>query len=170
MDVPQIFPASHVVINYPAVSKSDLIEDLARRLCGVVDIDAQECVKALLDREALGSTAMGGGTAIPHARLLRLREPMGFVVRLKKAIDFDAIDGAPVSLVSLLLLPASDSQANAVVLAGVARRFRNPACVKNLKNAVTNSAFHDAFVRAPVSEAAEDRPARGMTRRPSLQR
>ncbi len=146
------FPTSHASIGYPAASKPELIRDLATRLCGVVDVDPGDCVRALLEREALGSTGMGGGTAIPHARLAALREPAGLVVRLKKAIDFDAIDAVPVSLVCLLLLPASDASACSAVLAGVARRFRDPVSVKAMRNAVSTLAFHAAFIREPGAD------------------
>lgn len=142
-------PTSHASIGYPAASKPELIQDLAIRLCGVADVDSRDCVRSLLERETLGSTGMGGGTAIPHVRLAALYAPAGFVVRLKKAIDFDAIDAVPVSLVCLLLLPASDAAACSAVLARVARRFRDPVSVKAMRNAVSNQAFHAAFIREP---------------------
>ncbi|GLK80083.1 PTS sugar transporter subunit IIA [Methylopila turkensis] len=146
MQLHDAFPASHASINYPANSKSELIRDLGVRLCRVAGVDPKECVQALLDREALGSTGMGDGTAIPHARLAALREPIGFVVRLRKAIDFEAIDGRPVSLVCLLLLPAGNATLASETLAKASRRFRDPVALKGLQNAVSNAAFHQAFV------------------------
>jgi PTS system nitrogen regulatory IIA component len=153
MSFSEVFPVAHAAISFPAAPKPELIQDLAHRLCGVLDIDAQGCVRALLEREALGSTGMGQGTAIPHARLPLLREPAGFVVRLRKAIDFEAIDGRPVSVVCLLLLPAGDAAAASAALAGVARRFRDPDQLKGLRNAVSNAAFHEVFMRPPAGEA-----------------
>lgn len=151
MSFSDVFPAAHAAISFPAASKPELIQDLAQRLCGVLDIDPQDCVRALLEREALGSTGMGQGTAIPHARLASVREPAGFVVRLRKAVDFESIDGRPVSIVCLLLLPAGDAASAA--LAGVARRFRDPDQLKGLRNAVSNAAFHEVFMRSPTGEA-----------------
>ena len=154
MNIFSIIPPAHAAINYPAASKSELIQDLATRLCGAIDVDPGPCVRSLLEREALGSTGMGHGTAIPHARFDFVTEPIGFAVRLRKAVDFDAIDGRPVSLVCLLLLPASDGLAASAALAKVARRFRDPASLKGLRNAVSNAAFHEAFARAPSGEGA----------------
>lgn len=120
----------------------------------MAEIDPLECVQTLLDREALGSTGMGDGTAIPHARIASLRKPIGFVVRLRKAIEFDAIDGRPVSLVCLLLLPGSDAALASEALAKVSKRFRDQATLKGLKNAVSNAAFHEAFIKSPAVEVA----------------
>lgn len=155
MNVQDVFPPSHAAISYPANSKSELIRDLTIRLCGVGDLDPQKCAQAVLDREALGSTGMGDGTAIPHARLASLRAPTGFVVRLKRAIDFDSIDGLPVSVVCLLLLPAGDAALASEALAKVSRRFRDRATLKGLKNAVSNAAFHETFIR-PLPVGTED--------------
>jgi PTS system nitrogen regulatory IIA component len=59
----------------------------------------------ILKREQLGCTGIGGGIAIPHARLQNLKKPFGSMARLRKPIDYDAIDGDPVDIVFLLLLP-----------------------------------------------------------------
>jgi PTS system nitrogen regulatory IIA component len=91
----------------------------------------------LVKREALGSTGMGGGMAIPHARLAGLSKPFGLLARLDQGIDFDAVDGEPVDIVFLLLLPeASDADINA--LACVARKLRDTqvlAAVRRAKDA-----------------------------------
>ena len=60
---------------------------------------------ALLKREELGSTGTAGGVALPHARLQGLTEPFGLLARLSRAIDFEAVDGKPVDIVLLVLLP-----------------------------------------------------------------
>lgn len=154
-DLSDIIPAPHAAITYPAASKPELIGDLATRLCGALDLDPRESVKALLDREALGSTGMGEGTAIPHARLAVITAPVGFVVRLRRAIDFDAIDARPVSLVCLLLLPAADGPEASLALGKVARRFRDAGALKAMRNAVSNAAFHEAFLKAPAEAAKQ---------------
>ena len=74
-------------------------------LLAALGLPADQILDALLKREALGSTGTGGGIAIPHARLRGVSKPFGLLVRLARAIDFDAMDGRPVDIVCLLLLP-----------------------------------------------------------------
>ncbi len=82
--------------------------------------------------------------AIPHARIPDLKKPFGTLVRLKHAIDFDAIDGKPVDIVFLLLLPAqSGDPLNA--LASVARRLRDPESVQRLRNAADDAELYRAI-------------------------
>ena len=71
-----------------------------------LDLPADEIAAALLAREDLGSTGTGGGIAIPHARIEAVTKPFGILAKLKQPIDFDAIDGRPVDLVFVLLVPA----------------------------------------------------------------
>jgi PTS system nitrogen regulatory IIA component len=78
----------------------------------------------LLKREELGSTGIGGGIAIPHARLPDLQRPHGLLAKLKQPIDFDAIDGQAVDIVFTLLLPAAAESGNLGALALAARTLR----------------------------------------------
>jgi nitrogen PTS system EIIA component len=78
---------------------------------------------------------MGEGVALPHARLPEVKKPFGVLARLRKEIDFAAIDGAPVDLVFLLLLPAAADGDQLNALAAVARKLRNPDVAAALRNA-----------------------------------
>ena len=64
------------------------------------------------------------GVAIPHARIPNLKKPFGILARLRKPIDFDAIDSQPIDLVFFLLLPATSNGEQLNALACVARKFR----------------------------------------------
>jgi PTS system nitrogen regulatory IIA component len=80
-----------------------------------------------MKREELGSTGTGAGIAIPHARLPGVTKPFGMLVRLATAIDFDAIDGRPVDIVCLLLLP-THAQGSSSMPSPVRRgRYETPA-------------------------------------------
>jgi PTS system nitrogen regulatory IIA component len=74
--------------------------------------------------------------AIPHARFAQAKAPFGLLVRLKKPIDYDAVDGKPVDIVSLLLLPeGSGSEQQLGALASIARKLRTPAVTAALRRA-----------------------------------
>ena len=86
----------------PAQAKPQLLDTLARRAAAALHIAEPTILNAILQREALGSTGVGQGVAIPHARVPGLGQFFVFS-RLDQAVDFAAVDGQPVDLVFLLL-------------------------------------------------------------------
>ena len=135
-----------VLINVSASDKTRLIQELSARAASALNLDANVISSALLKREHLGSTGTGGGVAIPHARIPDLNKPFGTLVRLKHAIDFDAIDGKPVDVIFLLLIPAQ-SQTDALnALASIARKLRNLGLVHRLRSAANAWQLHNAIL------------------------
>jgi PTS system nitrogen regulatory IIA component len=118
-------------------------------------LDAKLISTELLKRENLGSTGTGGGVAVPHARLPDLKQPFGTLVRLKHAIDFDAIDGNPVDIVFLLLLPAEPPGDALNALASVARRLRDPESLRRLRGAADDAELYRAIQSGPEVTSAE---------------
>ena len=135
MTIDDLLSPDHVAVGVRAGSKAALLEELSRRAAEALDLDAVLVRTALEMREGLGSTGIGSGIALPHARLEAVRRPFGCLIRLRDALDFDAIDERPVDLVFLLLLPtdAQCSQLNA--LACVTRRMRDPAAAAAMRGA-----------------------------------
>lgn len=124
MTIGDFLAPEHVILDLRVADKGRLIDDLARRVAAAAGISAEAVAEALGSRERLGSTGMGAGIAIPHARLTALRQPLSFFARLRPPIDFAAIDDQKVDLVFLLLLPAEAQGDHLNALACVARRLR----------------------------------------------
>ena len=103
-----------------------------------------QTLSELLKREKLGSTGTGGGIALPHARISGLNKPFGILVRLEQPFDFEAIDGQPIDLLFLLLLPLTKEQLSA--LASVARALRNSDLVRNLRRSRDSESLYRAMV------------------------
>jgi K+-transporting ATPase KdpF subunit len=97
-------------------------------------------------REELGSTGVGNGVALPHARLVGLKTPFSLFARLRRAIDFEAIDDQPVDLVFLLLLPESENGEQLNALACAARALRDPEVLKQIRGAADPDALFRAIV------------------------
>lgn len=135
MKVSDFLSAADVAIDAAFADKQKLLEELARRAAAAVDLDPALIVAELAKREDLGSTGMGGGVAIPHARFHQLRKPFGMLVRLKKPVAFEAVDGKPVDTIALLLLPEGRDGGQLRALACVARRLRDPAVMTALRKA-----------------------------------
>ena len=89
---------------------------------------------------------MGGGIAIPHARLARLSRPIGFFARLRPLVAFEAIDGQRIDLVFLLLLPTEGHGEHLNALACVARRLRDDSTTAALRAARSPDELHAILV------------------------
>src|SRR6516164_9121502 len=146
MEIKEFLLPTDTLIKAHGADKTRLLQELAMRAAAAVNLDAKLISTELLKRENLGSTGTGGGVAIPHARIANLKKPFGTLVRLKHAIDFDAIDGQPVDIVFLLLLPAQSQGDHLNALASVARRLRDPESVRQLRCAANDAELYSAMV------------------------
>ena len=90
-----------------------------------------------------GSTGLGAGFALPHARVEGLDDYIGLFLRLARPIEFEAIDGRPVDLAFVLLIPFETRTPHVAVLAAIARRIRDTTVAARLRSAKTPDAAHD---------------------------
>lgn len=138
MTIADFLLPERVLLNVKARDKAHLIGDVARAFERSGTGPAAEIVEAnLLARERLGSTGLGAGFALPHARIEGLDRYSGLFVRLAKPIAFDAIDGKPVTLVFVLLIPATGETSHVAALAAISRQFRDADFVSRLLEAKT---------------------------------
>jgi PTS system nitrogen regulatory IIA component len=137
MKIKDFLSSSDVMIDVRASDKVSLLQELAARAASALDLPANIVATEIEKRDELGSTGIGGGACIPHARFRELKKPFGLLVRLKRAIEFDAIDDQPVDIVFLLLLPASSQLDQLNALASVARKLRDPKTLRKLREATT---------------------------------
>jgi nitrogen PTS system EIIA component len=132
-------------IELRASDKTRLLQEFSRRAADSLELPSELISAAILKREELGSTGTGGGVAIPHARIQGLNKAFGIFARLNKPIDFEAIDGRPVDLVFLLLLPTNPVGEQLTALAAVARKLRDPACLRDLRSASGAAGLYDTM-------------------------
>src|ERR1022692_3397977 len=149
MEISDFLAPSDVFVGIHSSDKTRLLEDLCRRAASILKIDAYKITADILKREELGSTGMGGGVAIPHARIADVKKPFGLLARLKSAIEFDAIDRQPVDLVFLLLLPTAPAGQQLNTLALVARRLRDADTARNARHATDPSGLYAAIAKSP---------------------
>jgi nitrogen PTS system EIIA component len=105
-------------------SRKQILATLASAIGDKLGIDGRDILDAVIERENLGSTSVGEGVAIPHARIASLSKPVGAFVRLHDGVDFDAIDGRPCDLIFMLLAPIAAGADHLRALAQVSRAFR----------------------------------------------
>lgn len=137
-----------------ANSKKQALQELSERAAGLSGLPAREILDALVQRERLGSTGTGDGIAIPHAKLARAKSMFGIFARLLRPVDFEAVDGAPVDLVFLLVAPESAGADHLKALARLARMLRDPLTTAKLRAARDVSALYSVLSEEPASHAA----------------
>jgi PTS system nitrogen regulatory IIA component len=145
MDIKEFLSPSDAIVGVRAADRTVLLKELCARAAAVLKLDAQKISTDILKREDLGSTGVGGGVAIPHARVDGLKRPLGILARLRKAIEFNAIDGQPVDIVFLLLLPAAPAGEQLNALAAVARKLRDPNTIRDLRLATDGARLYRAM-------------------------
>lgn len=137
-----------------AANKKALFQQLAASAARLTGLPAKQIVSSVNEREKLGSTGFGGGTAIPHGKIEGLSHVFGLFARLEAPIDFQAIDGIPVDLVFLLLSPPDAGADHLKALASVSRAFRDRQIVAKLRGARSKDALFALLAGVEARDAA----------------
>lgn len=128
MKILDILSEGGIIPELQGTSKLAVLEELAGALARLYpDISKDRLVEVLLEREKLGSTAIGEGIAIPHGKLPRLSSVIAAFGRSHEGVDFNSLDGGPTRLFFLLVAPEDSSGAHLKALARVSRLLRDKA-------------------------------------------
>ena len=145
--VAAILAPSDILLDLDVSTKDRALEEIARFIGtrhGLVDGDVRA---SLVEREKIGSTAVGCGVAIPHARVRDLIRPIAAFVRTKIPIPFDAPDGKPVSDLFVLLVPRHATETHLRILAQVAEMFFDVSFREGLRMRADVDGIHTAFAQ-----------------------
>jgi nitrogen PTS system EIIA component len=135
MQISTLFSPDRILLGLRAANKETLISELARRIARRAGFEAETIAAALSTRELLGSTGVGRGIALPHARVPGLKHFVALFARLEAPIEFEAIDEAPVDLVFLLLNPGESGNEHLAALAAISRLARDDSVASRLRQA-----------------------------------
>ena len=119
---------SQVSINDDCRSKKSILERLSLLLSKSSGISTEEIFNGLYEREKLGSTSVGNGVAIPHARIKGIDHPFVSVVILDNPVDFDNIDNLDVDIIVCLIVPTEKTENHLALL----------ACLSSILDKITN--------------------------------
>jgi PTS system nitrogen regulatory IIA component len=134
-------------------SKKQALQELAARASTLTGQSDRAIFEVLLQREKLGTTAVGYGVAIPHGKLPKLERLFGLFARLDRPIDFEAMDGQPVDLVFLLLAPEGAGADHLKALARIARLLRDQDVAKKLRASRDAQAIYSVLALPPATAA-----------------
>ena len=146
MKISDLISPADVMIDVRAPNKSGLLQELAAKAASSLKLRVDQVAPFLLKREDLGSTGIGGGVAIPHARLHELHRPFGLLAKLKQPIEFDSVDGQAVDVVFVFLLTAAAENGQLGALALVARTLRSQGVLDRLRRAKNASELYSIIL------------------------
>lgn len=149
MTLEAILPPERVLFDVPGGSKKRVLEFFSAFIAqNTPSLDSQEVFSRLIGRERLGSTGIGSGVAIPHARSPHCKTPIAGFLKLADAVDFDSIDGEPVDLVFVLLVPEEADEAHLALLAQVAGVLNDADNRELLRRSKGQHDLHERLIEA----------------------
>ena len=154
MEIADIVTQAGIIANLRAANKRQALQELAKRAAQLSGKHERAIFEVLLERERLGTTGIGHGTAIPHGRMPDLPQLYAVFARLEKPIDFEAIDGEPVDLIFLLLTPATSGADHLKALARLSRLLRDKAICEKLRGTDSADALYALLTDRAASHAA----------------
>ena len=143
----QILAPEHVRSDVPAASRKRTLQVLGEILASADSaLSAQAVFDRLVARERLGSTGLGEGCALPHARVPGLGRTLAAFLRLRKGVDFDSPDHAPVDLVFGLLVPEESTDEHLEILAAIARVLSDERVRSSIRSAEEPARIREVLI------------------------
>jgi len=126
------------------------VSRLAKNSPALAEVDQKEILDALKAREALGSTGIGKGVAIPHCRLSRVKEFVVGIITVPEGVDFDALDGEKVRLIVFIIAPEARSNAHIRLLSAISQALLAPDAVDKILAQHSPEAVYQSFLQKRV--------------------
>ena len=134
-DLSDLLNGGPVLPALTCTSAKQVFTRMSAAMAAVTHVPEREILSAILEREQLGSTAVGHGVVLPHARLEGVTQPIGGFTRLLTPVNFDSVDEQPCDLVFMLLAPDGAGADHLRALAKVARVMRQSELRDELRSA-----------------------------------
>jgi len=154
MDLGDLLTPEGVFASVRVKNKKQALRELANRAAQTTGLDERQVFDTLLQRERLGTTAVGRGIAIPHGRIGGLEHIATVFAQLEEAIDFEAPDGEHVDLVFVLLAPEQAGADHLKALARISRVLRDPLTLEKLRAAHDRAALYAVLTEPMATHAA----------------
>jgi nitrogen PTS system EIIA component len=153
VNIESILAPDRTRCNIVASSRKKALEEIATHLAATLEgIDAEEIFTRLVNREKIGTTAIGEGIAIPHCRLDGCNSITGGLFTVQEPIDFHALDKTPVKVLFVLLVPVDEVKEHLEVLAMLAQRFES----QDYRNSLITARQNDDLYRMATIEPTTD--------------
>ena len=154
MDLSDLISPEAMIASLKAKNNKQLLQALSTHAARLTGLEERDIFDTLLQRERLGSTGLGQGIAIPHGKFAGLTRIVGVFAKLAEPVDFDAVDGAPVDIVFLLLAPEGAGADHLKALARISRLLRESSAVEKLRASKDAAVLYAVLTEATTSHAA----------------
>jgi PTS system nitrogen regulatory IIA component len=149
MTISALLSPQRIFLDTEISSKKKLLELIANIVADQTRLAESSIYNNLLNRERLGSTGLGHGIAVPHARLENLDKTIGCLFRLKEPVNFEAPDNLPVDLVFTIIIPQEATEEHLMILSSLARIFSQTDVCEAIRGATSRDEI------ARIIESAE---------------
>jgi nitrogen PTS system EIIA component len=154
MQIADLITPRAVIPQLRVTGKKQALQEIARRAAAVTGCPEREIYDVLAERERLGSTGIGRGVAVPHAKLPKINRLGGIFARLERPIPFEAVDDQPIDLIFVLLAPANARSEHLTALAMVSRLLRDRTICEKLRGTDKADALYALLTDRAESHAA----------------
>ena len=137
MTISALLSPQSIFIDAEITSKKKLLELIANIVADRTHLPEPAIYSSLLNRERLGSTGLGNGFAVPHARLENLDQTMGLFIRLNEPVNFESPDNIPVDLVFTIIIPEEATEEHLLILSSLAGIFSRPEVCEAIRAAAS---------------------------------
>ena len=125
MKICEVLQKKAILADLKALNKKGILEEMVAPVAEIANVNQEELVKVLLERERLGSTGIGGGIGIPHGKMKELESlVLGFGLS-RRGVDFESLDGKPAHIFFLLITPENSTGLHLKLLARISRILKN---------------------------------------------
>ncbi len=152
-DIPSILESRCTKVSVPVSSRKALLQYASDLLAETYQLPARKLFDELMNRERLGSTGLGEGVAIPHCRM-PCEQIHAACLTLAEPVDYDAIDGEPVDLIFILLVPPEETSAHLELLSDLARLYGSGDNRARLRHASSDAELYETITGLMSSQAA----------------
>jgi PTS system nitrogen regulatory IIA component len=147
MTISALLSPQRIFLDVEVSSKKKLLELIANIVADQAQLKESSIYSNLLNRERLGSTGLGHGFAVPHARVENLEQTIGCLFRLKEPVNFEAPDNQPVDLVFTIIIPQEATEEHLMILSSLAKLFSQ----SDLRNAIHHATSKDEIAQIILS-------------------
>ena len=148
MTISALLTPQCIFLDTEVSSKKKLLELIANVVADRTRLSESSIYSSLLNRERLGSTALGQGFAVPHARLADLDQTLGCFFRLKEPVNFEAPDDRPVDLVFTVIIPEEATEEHLVILSSLAKIFSDQEVCEAIRKATSREEIANIIAAA----------------------
>jgi PTS system nitrogen regulatory IIA component len=142
MKICDVLQKEAILADLKAQNKKGILEELVAPLAVITNVDQEELVKVLMERERLGSTGIGGGIGIPHGKIKDLESlVLGFGLS-RMGVDFESLDGRPTHIFFLLVTPENSTGLHLKLLARISRILKFDPFKERLLNAADENEIY----------------------------